>query len=79
MSRVAPNTPADKCNPRLSEGDQLVQVNGKDVLQNLHAEVVEVIQEARRTNSGRSQCFYFLLAVRVQRKYCFRIFKSKIV
>nr|XP_054768051.1 tyrosine-protein phosphatase non-receptor type 4-like isoform X2 [Lytechinus pictus] len=30
VSRVAPNTPADLCIPRLNEGDQILQINGKD-------------------------------------------------
>ncbi|XP_017785015.1 PREDICTED: tyrosine-protein phosphatase non-receptor type 4 [Nicrophorus vespilloides] len=53
VSRVAPNTPADKCNPRLTEGDQLLMINGMDVQQSLHADVVTIIQEARVTNSGQ--------------------------
>lgn len=56
VSRVAPNTPADKCTPRLSEGDQLLQINNNDVLQRFHAEVVSIIQQARSTDSGK----YFL-------------------
>lgn len=52
ISRVAPNTPADKCVPRLSEGDQLIQINGKDVTKALHQDVVNLIQEARGTNAG---------------------------
>ena len=31
VSRVAAGTPADKCEPRLSEGDQVVMINGRDV------------------------------------------------
>ncbi|XP_057666991.1 tyrosine-protein phosphatase non-receptor type 4 isoform X1 [Diorhabda carinulata] len=53
VSRVAPNTPADKCVPRLSEGDQLLQINGHDVTHALHQDVVKLIQEARITNSGK--------------------------
>lgn len=50
---MAPNTPADKCVPRLSEGDQLIQINGKDITRALHQEAVNLIQEARVTNAGR--------------------------
>nr|XP_023021973.1 tyrosine-protein phosphatase non-receptor type 4 [Leptinotarsa decemlineata] len=53
VSRVAPNTSADKCTPRLSEGDQVVQINGHDVSHALHQDVVRLIQEARSTNGGK--------------------------
>ncbi|XP_072382863.1 tyrosine-protein phosphatase non-receptor type 4 isoform X1 [Diabrotica undecimpunctata] len=53
VSRVAPNTPADKCVPRLSEGDQVLQINGHDVSHALHQDVVKLIQDARSTNSGK--------------------------
>ncbi|KAJ8951573.1 hypothetical protein NQ318_020450 [Aromia moschata] len=53
VSRVAPNTPADKCTPRLSEGDQLVQINGHDVSHALHQDVVKLIQEARAAEIGK--------------------------
>ncbi|KAF2884556.1 hypothetical protein ILUMI_21621 [Ignelater luminosus] len=53
VSRVAPNTPADRCSPRLSEGDQILQINGHDVTHALHQTVVQLIQEARSTNGGK--------------------------
>uniref|UniRef100_A0A6P7GN49 protein-tyrosine-phosphatase n=1 Tax=Diabrotica virgifera virgifera TaxID=50390 RepID=A0A6P7GN49_DIAVI len=53
VSRVAPNTPADKCVPRLSEGDQVLQINGHDVSHALHQDVVKLIQDARSANSGK--------------------------
>lgn len=53
VSRVAPNTPADKCIPRLSEGDQILTINGHDVTQVLQPEVVALVQEARVTESGK--------------------------
>ncbi|CAG9774075.1 unnamed protein product [Ceutorhynchus assimilis] len=53
VSRVAPNTPADKCVPRLSEGDQILQINGHDITQALQPEVVALVQEARATESGK--------------------------
>lgn len=31
VSRVAPNTPADLCSPKLTEGDQVLSVNGISV------------------------------------------------
>jgi len=39
VSRVAPNTPADLCLPRLSEGDQVLFINGRDISQHTHAQV----------------------------------------
>lgn len=53
VSRVAPNTPADKCTPRLTEGDQLILINGQDVSHAIHANVVQIIQEARATPTGK--------------------------
>jgi len=46
VSRVAPGTPADQCYPRLTEGDQLVAVNGKDTSGMGHREVVNTIRQA---------------------------------
>ena len=39
VSRVAPNTPADICIPRLNEGDQVLYINGRDVSQHTHEQV----------------------------------------
>lgn len=52
ISRVAPNTPAFRCDPGLNEGDQLLQINGQDVSRALHVNVVHLIHEARNTNEG---------------------------
>ncbi|CAG9865127.1 unnamed protein product [Phyllotreta striolata] len=53
VSRVAPGTPAGESVPRLTEGDRLLRINGKDVSRARHEEVVELIQEARRSDSGK--------------------------
>ncbi|XP_044760650.1 tyrosine-protein phosphatase non-receptor type 4 [Coccinella septempunctata] len=53
VMRVAPNTPADTCTPRLSEGDQILQINGKDMSTASYEEAVKLIQEARTTNDGK--------------------------
>ncbi|XP_060523281.1 tyrosine-protein phosphatase non-receptor type 4 isoform X2 [Cylas formicarius] len=53
VSRVAPNTSADRCTPRLSEGDQILAINGHDVTQALQPDVVRLVQEARANNSGQ--------------------------
>uniref|UniRef100_T1J8E8 Tyrosine-protein phosphatase n=1 Tax=Strigamia maritima TaxID=126957 RepID=T1J8E8_STRMM len=52
VSRVAPNTPADKCIPRLSEGDQVLFINGKDVSGYSHEQVVQLIRSSRETHTG---------------------------
>jgi len=52
VSRVAPNTPADMCIPRLNEGDQVLYINGRDVTQHTHEQVVMFIRASREMHSG---------------------------
>lgn len=52
VSRVAPNTPADRCYPKLNEGDQVVYINGIDVSDMLHEHVVNLIRQSRDTGNG---------------------------
>ncbi|XP_058809813.1 tyrosine-protein phosphatase non-receptor type 4 isoform X2 [Phymastichus coffea] len=52
VSRVAPNTPADRCYPKLNEGDQVVYINGIDVNGMLHEHVVNLIRQSRDTGAG---------------------------
>ncbi|XP_011306260.1 tyrosine-protein phosphatase non-receptor type 4 isoform X2 [Fopius arisanus] len=52
VSRVAPNTPADRCYPKLNEGDQVVYINGMDVSGMLHEHVVNLIRQCRDTGNG---------------------------
>ncbi|XP_066998363.2 tyrosine-protein phosphatase non-receptor type 4 [Anabrus simplex] len=52
VSRVAPNTPADHCYPKLHEGDQILFINGHDVSGMLHEEVVSLIRASRDSASG---------------------------
>lgn len=40
VSRVAPGSPADTCFPRLNEGDQIYLINGRDVSQHSHDQVL---------------------------------------
>lgn len=54
VSKIGPNSPADKCTPRLSEGDQVLQINGTDLAHLVHEDVVRIIQKARNTNKGKS-------------------------
>ncbi|XP_071955024.1 tyrosine-protein phosphatase non-receptor type 4-like isoform X2 [Antedon mediterranea] len=44
VSRVAPNTPADLCIPRLNEGDQILFLNDLDVSKVSHEKVVATIR-----------------------------------
>ncbi|XP_061186058.1 tyrosine-protein phosphatase non-receptor type 4-like isoform X3 [Saccostrea echinata] len=52
VSRVAPGTPADLAIPRLNEGDQVLFINGRDVSQHTHEQVVMFIRASRETHSG---------------------------
>ncbi|CAG5120348.1 unnamed protein product, partial [Candidula unifasciata] len=52
VSRVAPNTSADLAIPRLNEGDQVLFINGRDVSQHTHEQVVMFIKASRETHSG---------------------------
>lgn len=52
VSRVAPGSAADKCNPRLNEGDQVLKINGVDVTSMAHDQVVRFIRSARETPKG---------------------------
>ncbi|XP_070210282.1 tyrosine-protein phosphatase non-receptor type 4-like isoform X4 [Littorina saxatilis] len=52
VSRVAPETPADLAIPRLNEGDQVLYINGRDVSQHTHEQVVMFIKASRETHSG---------------------------
>lgn len=47
VSRVAPNTPADRSIPRIDEGDQVVMINGSDVSGLKHEQVVNLIRNSR--------------------------------
>ncbi|CAG0914778.1 unnamed protein product [Notodromas monacha] len=51
VTRVAPNTPADKCYPRLNEGDQVMLINQQDVSNLTHRQVVDCIRAAMNCKS----------------------------
>jgi tyrosine-protein phosphatase non-receptor type 4 len=67
VSRVAGSTPADRCVPRLNEGDQVVLINGREVSSMSHDQVVNFIRAAREPHSGS-----LVLAVRQvsHRRFC---------
>ncbi|CAH8548826.1 unnamed protein product [Schistosoma haematobium] len=52
VSRVGANMPADLCIPRLSEGDQILFINHKDVSNHTHLQVVNMIRAASEQNYG---------------------------
>uniref|UniRef100_A0A914CYF3 PDZ domain-containing protein n=1 Tax=Acrobeloides nanus TaxID=290746 RepID=A0A914CYF3_9BILA len=50
VSRVIAGSPADRCHPRLNEGDQVLKINGQDISQWDYDRVVAYIRSVR-TNS----------------------------
>lgn len=62
VSRVAPNTPADKSSPRICEGDQVVLINGRDVSSLTHDQVIELIR------NSREYCGELVLAIKANGK-----------
>ncbi|KAL1137787.1 hypothetical protein AAG570_009483, partial [Ranatra chinensis] len=64
VSRVAPNTPADRCYPKLNEGDQVLFINGIDVSGMVHEQVVNLIRASRDSRIGE-----LILTVRPSRFY----------
>lgn len=52
VSRVAPHTPADLSTPRISEGDQVVMINGRDISGLKHEQVVSLIRASREYRGG---------------------------
>uniref|UniRef100_A0A8C6P9B4 protein-tyrosine-phosphatase n=1 Tax=Nothobranchius furzeri TaxID=105023 RepID=A0A8C6P9B4_NOTFU len=76
VSRVAPGTSADLCVPRLNEGDQVVLINGRDISDHTHDQVVMFIKASCESHSGElillvrpnseffqvepGRCFYYI-------------------
>ncbi|XP_023707598.1 tyrosine-protein phosphatase non-receptor type 4 isoform X2 [Cryptotermes secundus] len=52
VSRVVPNTPADRCYPKLNEGDQVLFINHHDVSGMMHEQVVNLIRASRDSPPG---------------------------
>ncbi|RMC15785.1 hypothetical protein DUI87_07989 [Hirundo rustica rustica] len=61
VSRITPGSPADKCIPKLNEGDQIVLINGRDISEHTHDQVVMFIRASRESHSRE-------LALLVRRK-----------
>ncbi|KAM6281159.1 tyrosine-protein phosphatase non-receptor type 3 isoform 6-T7 [Porphyrio hochstetteri] len=61
VSRITPGSPADKCIPKLIEGDQIVLINGRDISEHTHDQVVMFIKASRESHTRE-------LALLVRRK-----------
>ncbi|XP_010118604.1 PREDICTED: tyrosine-protein phosphatase non-receptor type 3 isoform X1 [Chlamydotis macqueenii] len=51
VSRITPGSPADKCIPKLNEGDQIVLINGRDISEHTHDQVVMFIKASRESHT----------------------------
>ncbi|KAM4689168.1 tyrosine-protein phosphatase non-receptor type 3 [Discoglossus pictus] len=61
VSRITSGSPADKCIPKLNEGDQIVLINGRDISEHTHDQVVMFIKASRESHTRE-------LALLVRRK-----------
>ncbi|XP_060637424.2 tyrosine-protein phosphatase non-receptor type 3 isoform X2 [Anolis sagrei] len=51
VSRIMPGSPSDKCTPKLLEGDQIVLINGRDISEHTHDQVVMFIKASRESHT----------------------------
>lgn len=51
ISHVNPNSPAGHCEPALLEGDQVLMINGRDISEHTHQQVVMFIKASRESHS----------------------------
>ncbi|XP_069767906.1 tyrosine-protein phosphatase non-receptor type 3-like [Narcine bancroftii] len=51
VSRVSSGSPADICTPKLNEGDQILLINGRDISEHTHDQVVMFIKASRESHS----------------------------
>ncbi|XP_062987281.1 tyrosine-protein phosphatase non-receptor type 3 isoform X2 [Elgaria multicarinata webbii] len=51
VSRIIPGAPSDKCIPKLLEGDQIVLINGRDISEHTHDQVVMFIKASRESHT----------------------------
>ncbi|KAK7886774.1 hypothetical protein WMY93_026395 [Mugilogobius chulae] len=66
ISHVKPDSPAGKCEPKLLEGDLVVLINGRDISEHTHDQVVMFIRASRESHSRE-------LALLVKRKGAARV------
>ncbi|NXP76654.1 PTN3 phosphatase, partial [Ramphastos sulfuratus] len=53
VSRITPGSPADTCIPKLIEGDQIVLINGRDISEHTHDQVVMFIKASRESHTRK--------------------------
>ncbi|XP_034030745.1 tyrosine-protein phosphatase non-receptor type 3 isoform X2 [Thalassophryne amazonica] len=51
ISHVKPDSPAGRCDPKLMEGDLVVLINGRDISEHTHDQVVMFIRASRESHS----------------------------
>nr|NP_001027610.1 tyrosine phosphatase [Ciona intestinalis]BAB00633.1 tyrosine phosphatase [Ciona intestinalis] len=61
VSKVAAGSPAAMCTPALNEGDEVLQINGRDISSHSHEQVVRFIRSTREHHTG-----HLVLIVRPQ-------------
>uniref|UniRef100_A0A7N6C2S1 protein-tyrosine-phosphatase n=1 Tax=Anabas testudineus TaxID=64144 RepID=A0A7N6C2S1_ANATE len=61
ISHVKPDSPAGRCEPKLLEGDLVVLINGRDISEHTHDQVVMFIRASRESHSRQ-------LALLIRRK-----------
>ncbi|XP_033093754.1 tyrosine-protein phosphatase non-receptor type 3 isoform X3 [Trachypithecus francoisi] len=72
VSRINPESPADTCIPKLNEGDQIVLINGRDISEHTHDQVVMFIKASRESHSRE-----LALVIRRRAVRSFADFKSE--
>lgn len=53
VMKVAPDTPAGKSVPKLTEGDQIMRINGIDMRDKTYDDAITLIQDARSSETGK--------------------------
>ncbi|XP_066484004.1 tyrosine-protein phosphatase non-receptor type 3 isoform X2 [Tiliqua scincoides] len=51
VSKIIPGSPSDKCTPKLIEGDQIILINGRDISEHTHDQVVMFIKASRESHT----------------------------
>ncbi|KAJ6657806.1 hypothetical protein lerEdw1_001856 [Lerista edwardsae] len=51
VSKIIPGSPSDKCTPKLMEGDQIILINGRDISEHTHDQVVMFIKASRESHT----------------------------
>ncbi|XP_065440082.1 tyrosine-protein phosphatase non-receptor type 3 isoform X4 [Chrysemys picta bellii] len=70
VSRITPGSSADTCIPKLNEGDQIVLINGRDISEHTHDQVVMFIKASRELHTRE-------LALLVRRKVAQPLVETK--